>query len=180
MHLMLDLETLDTEPTSVVLSIGAVLFDQTGIKSEFYVDMNFESQLLAKRTQSQSTMNWWLNQQSGRKFNLPVTPYGDQLMEFLLWLNPRVNIDKEFRIWGNGSGFDVSILEHLLKSKNQPVPWYYFQIRDLRTFKEYVANNEPIREGAKEASHNALEDAKDQAYYVIRNMKWPQPVEILP
>ena len=170
MHLILDLETLDTKPSAIVLSIGAVLFNQFGIQSEFYADLNFETQLSQKRTMSQSTLNWWMNQTTGRKFNFPTSPYQEQLTQFLTWLNPRVNIDKDFKAWGNGSGFDLTIIESLLVNAGLEIPWHYFQIRDLRTFREYVADGERI-ERDTEQTHNALVDARNQAEYVIKHMK---------
>ena len=184
MQLMLDLETLDTKPSAIVLSIGAVLFNQSGIHSEFYTELNFETQLLAKRTQSQSTLNWWLNQQAGRKFNLPSEDYGYQLKEFLNWLKNEMVFynPADFRIWGNGSTMDVSIIEDLLCSAGLSIPYHYWQIRDLRTFRELVADVEKIDESYYEGEkHNALTDAKAQAKYVIYHMRrtgrWATPVD---
>ena len=66
MDVMIDLETLDTSPTAVVLSLGAVAFDPYthAHGATFYVEFtNFlEQQTGVGRTISPSTMLWWMQQ----------------------------------------------------------------------------------------------------------------------
>ena len=56
-HVMIDLETLDTKPSTKILSLGAVIFDpENGELGEtFYRKLNSDLQL--SRTESKSTMN---------------------------------------------------------------------------------------------------------------------------
>ena len=67
--------------------------------------------------------------------------------------------------WGNGSNFDLTILESLFDDYRISIPWNFRNIRDLRTFKEYVYDgSQTERVGTY---HNALDDAIYQAQVVI-------------
>lgn len=75
---------------------------------------------------------------------------------------------KKVKPWGNGSNFDIEIIESLLKAYDKKIPWIYRNVRDLRTFKEFVKYEEPMKKGI---AHNALDDAIMQANIVISGMK---------
>ncbi len=72
MELMFDLETLDTKPSAVVLSIGAVVWEAKYLPSEhkikwYEVDkflrvLDIQKQLDSGRTVSQATLLWWMDQ----------------------------------------------------------------------------------------------------------------------
>jgi hypothetical protein len=36
-------------------------------------------------------------------------------------------------LWGHGYGFDVTIMEDMLRQSNKPIPWQFWQVRDSRT-----------------------------------------------
>ena len=66
-HCMIDLETLGTQPGSIILSIGAVLFDPTKaphecLGEEFYYVIGKPTCLAAGLTFSQDTLDWWKKQ----------------------------------------------------------------------------------------------------------------------
>src|SRR3546814_2365974 len=70
-EMMVDLETLDTKNSAVVLSIGAVvwetLVDDAGsldysVVERFYRVLSIDEQLAAGRTVSESTLLWWMRQ----------------------------------------------------------------------------------------------------------------------
>ena len=62
MNLMFDIETLGTKRNSAVLSIGAVLFNQQAIISQFYVNIDLASNVQNARTIDSDTFYWWMAQ----------------------------------------------------------------------------------------------------------------------
>ena len=66
-HVMIDLETLGTLPGSVILSIGAVVFDPSKpisecIEGQFYCVVNTEDSLRHGLKLNQATLDWWERQ----------------------------------------------------------------------------------------------------------------------
>lgn len=160
-HVMIDLETMDTKPSTVILSIGAVKFDPlTGLLGEkYYETVSSDNQFLFHRTVSESTMKWWEEQDeevrkeafSGQKSLSGV------LHEFATWLGDGC------KVWGNGATFDISILEH---AYDYNAPWKFWDVRDVRTVVELT--NDFIEKGElpEGEAHNALNDAIHQAKFV--------------
>lgn len=163
-HLMLDFETLDTTATSVVLSLGIVLFNKEKILTSSYYEFDIKSQMEQGRTMSADTIMWWLNQTSGRKFTPPSEHYVQTLYKIKLWFDSLVVAGGFDEVWANDPNFDCAILEDLFKPHGG-VPYKFWQTRSMRTFIKYVGKGEKVKrtEGQK---HNALVDALDQAEYV--------------
>lgn len=166
--IMVDLETLDTEPTAVVISLGACLFDieKKIIPSTFYMAAEVQEQMDRGRTISADTIKWWMGQNNAAQhvFKEKAKPMAEVLKTFVFWLNT-VGGKKDRLVWGNGSTFDISMLENLFKMYGMERPWNYNGIMDLRTFKRFVGRGDKIPQPL--IHHNALEDAKTQAQYVI-------------
>jgi hypothetical protein len=166
--IMIDLETLDTEPTSVIISVGACLFDieKKTIPSTFYMAAEIQEQMNQGRTMSADTIKFWMNQNAAAQhvFNEKAKPMAEVLKTFVFWLNS-VGNKKDRKVWGNGSTFDISIMENLFTMYKIEKPWSYNAVMDLRTFKRFVGKGEQIPKPL--IPHNALEDAKTQAQYVI-------------
>jgi len=148
-HFMVDIETLDTQPSAVILSIGVVCLQD---EMTFYAELNPVFQ--QTRTVSESTVEWWKKQ--GNK------PEGREELYLAL-----INLSQYFGryisapiIWSKGTDFDVAILAHAYRQYALPVPWAYSNVRDFRTLKKlhpqlhYTENPNP---------HNALADAVCQA-----------------
>lgn len=169
MDLMLDLETLDTAPTAVVLSLGAVPFDPYGhvMGPPFYVEFtNFlEQQTAVGRTISPSTVIWWMGQdakarqvfQSKESSPERCSPlWGLHAFADFLKANPIQNV------WAKDPDFDVVILRSLYQT-NAPdlvFPFKYSAGRSVRTIEAMpfarLRDKPPV-------AHNALEDAVAQA-----------------
>lgn len=71
--------------------------------------------------------------------------------------------------WGNGSTFDITIIENLLRQYNVDPPWMFWNVMDLRTFRKYVAGGAKVVKLG--VDHNALDDAVSQAMYVMEYIK---------
>ncbi len=168
-HLMLDFETLGTDPDTCVLSLGAVTFTINGIIEEKEWHFNLHGQMRAKRSVNPDTLVWWMNQGGEAKavFEKSIkSPLmcGQFAPEFAAWIAPH-----NVKVWGNGATFDVSIVENIMKSFAVPYPWRFTNVRCYRTIKAgYDIEGGQFRAGVK---HNALDDARFQAQCLIRYFK---------
>lgn len=169
-QIMVDLETLDTSPTAIVLSIGAVRMDfLTGLVSdEFYRVIDVDSCKAIGLTESKSTRDWW-NRQSGearRVFTDPNVPILEALSDFASYV--RRFGAQNVKVWGCGSDFDNVILINAYKQLDSLPPWRFWNNRCYRTVRELFADKIPQelleRSGVY---HNALDDAKHQAAILL-------------
>jgi hypothetical protein len=174
-HIMLDLETLDTVSSAVVISIGAVAFDPytNELGDKFYVELtdDVSGQQKHGRTISGDTVRWWMQQDvlAKRVFADPP-PDGvervstlEALSRFGLFV--AANGDRDVELWGNGADFDNIILGSLYDAFGLRKPWSYSRNRCYRTMKNIgIGPRKPrVREGVH---HNALDDAITQATHL--------------
>lgn len=169
--LMVDLETLGTKSDAVVLSIGACFFDRKKktLGEKFYLVLTIQDQINAGRKVNAATLQWWLKQNNAAQsvFLQEGTQTVQALTQFTTWIT--TNGNPNIKVWGNGSTFDVSIMEHIFDMFLVTIPWKYSKVRDLRTFTEECANNSAVTRS--DGHHNALTDAIDQANYVLQYTK---------
>jgi hypothetical protein len=162
-QLMWDIESLDTKPSAVVLSIGAVMFDPNTdeLGESIYVVLDVAQQMKAGRTISSDTLAWW-NQQSEEAraiFNAPQL----LVMDALEALTGFIQRNSPRGFWGNGSDFDNVIIGSLFESFNVPRPWSYSRNRCFRTLKSLPLPKTVIQPDRQGTHHNAIDDARHQA-----------------
>lgn len=167
-HLMIDIETYDTEVTSVILSIAAVVFNPRGflLNEEFHVTVNADSQ--PARTTSRSTIEWWDQQDKAARdatFGGRQLQLGMALTCFTQWVNklrPTCT-----RVWAKSPDFDCSIMNHACKQQNIIWPFKFWEARCCRTIMElaYPEGDFPAVD-VEGPLHDALVDAKKQAVEV--------------
>src|SRR5690606_9874954 len=101
-EIMVDIETLSSEPNALMVSLGAITRSQQGdlIKFEAVVAPNYYSDALDI---SHATVNWWLKQSEGARAS--ITKPGKSLVEvcagFNQWLRDACLPNAKPRIWGN-------------------------------------------------------------------------------
>lgn len=147
-HFMIDLETLDTRPTAVVLSYAFVHFNpKTGeVFKESSNILDIEEQLNHGRTISFDTLKWW--QEQGRTFNDFIEerkvdftePKHTDATEFNYWamcdfdfFGENAKPSDEIVVWANGVDFDLSIMQNVDPWIGSEKGWKYWNQRDLRT-----------------------------------------------
>lgn len=161
---MIDVETLDTRPSTVILSIGAILFDieQPAVFGDsIHLHIDIDSCLNAGCTVSGSTLLWWLSQNDDAR-NALVQAQRIPLNTALLRL--AAFIPEDARVWGNGSAFDNVIVASAYNRMGIPLPWKYWNDMCYRTIKALNPQvPKPAFEGVK---HDALADAKNQARHL--------------
>lgn len=167
LNIMIDLETLDTEPTAAILSIGAVYFDETGLGETFYGNISPESCKLFGLTESKATLAFWERQSEEAKQSLlkDINTLPWTLGNFYNFVTTNKNKTK---VWGNGSPFDNVILRNAYKACNITPPWRWWNDRCYRTFNKEI----PVDyESENELEHNALADAIYQAKKAVLILK---------
>jgi inhibitor of KinA sporulation pathway (predicted exonuclease) len=166
-HLMVDIETFDTEVTATILAIGAVVFDPRKIDPNgndfFHTTISTKSQ--HNRTVSESTQEWWRNQSKEAQdsvFGGEQLPIGLALANFAQWLNKMRPTCT--RVWAKSPDFDCSILRHACVQNGVIWPFKFWEARCCRTIMElaYPEGDFPHIE-MKGPKHDALADARKQA-----------------
>jgi hypothetical protein len=168
-NIMLDLETLDTTPDAVILSIAAVAISMEGeILGTFH--MYTEDCPSDMATTSMDTILWWMVQdkearelQAGAERH-PLTFALGSLSGFF-----RRFEGQEIAVWGNGAAFDNVILRRAYERNRLRAPWSYRQDHCYRTLAKLFADVAmPEFVGVK---HDALADATNQARHLWEILK---------
>jgi DNA polymerase III epsilon subunit-like protein len=160
-QIVVDLETLSTQPNACIVSIGAVAFTiQDGITEEFFINVDPGSCKDYGLHVDPHTIEWWKEQtpQARKMWQENPVPLDEALDKFALFYG-----DTSIPIWGFGANFDVVILESAYtatgwNSQRPPTnkyPWMFWDIYCLRT----MANVLGRRLEKTGVNHNALHDA---------------------
>lgn len=162
MDIMIDIESLDTTPDCVILTIGAVLFDPrgSGIVDKIEIRPTIEEQTEKyNRSINPDTIRWWSTQNPaaieeamGDEGRIPFADAMAKLYKFC-WNHNNV--------WSNGAGFDIVAMEHAWRQLGQNSPWPYYKVRDTRTI--YEVTGVSLKDGNYTTTHKAVEDAERQA-----------------
>jgi len=166
-HVMIDLETFGTNPDTAFISIGAVKFNPMNgqiAEDTFYKRIDWED-ALKHGTITASTLAWWMQQ--SKEARDEILKPGERLDLVLTEL--KQYLGSKPIVWGNGASFDISILEHHYRASDIPVPWAFWDIRDVRTVVDLAAGIVSKADVPQpKVAHNALHDAMYQAAYVSK------------
>ena len=170
---MLDLETFNNTPDSVICAIGAVEFDpETGALGQtLYRVVDPQSCVELGMTIGVDTVKWWLQQ--GDEARAAITkdggvPIKSALRDFASFIENMDCSAKHVRVWGNGAGFDNVILASAYRAADMSVPWQFYNDRCFRTLKALTPEVEYEKPSV---AHHALEDAKAQALHAVKLLK---------
>lgn len=172
-NVMVDLETLGTTPGAVILSIGAVFFDENGLGDEMEVVISIKDSLAHGLTTSPDTIAWWGKQSAEARKVIDdagsegAFPLKDALEMFNAFLASNGD-PKKVLVWGNGADFDNVLLAAAYNAADVPLGWGQYNNRCYRTMKRFREHIKYVRTGTH---HNALDDAKTQAEHLIRILK---------
>ena len=168
MNIMIDLETMGNKPDAAIIALGAVEFDPVVglLGREFYEVISLESAMEQRGTVDAPTILWWMKQsdEAREEFFGDASPIEDVLRRFSRWFSEGSSV------WGNGATFDNVILRSAYERSTHQCPWDFWQDRCFRTMN---AEHPPIDTSGWQAggAHNALEDAKWQARYLVELMQ---------
>lgn len=164
-QIVIDLETLDVQPSAAILTVAAVEIDPTQTGEDLFRRSFFARVELPQpgRTLDQQTAEWW-KAQSAEAYADAFTQEGREdlgcvVIELNHWL-----AESDAPIWGNGSDFDNAILRHAFGQHG--LAWPYRRNRCLRSLRGVLQDLElspsptPEFEGVK---HRAMDDARHEA-----------------
>lgn len=182
-HFMIDCETLGVSQNPTLISIGCTFFGPTGVRvyrDEDNMDTKEVIEGIAildtwsreiKLTDadleraSASTICWWMQQGDAARQLFARNEKGEDevnaLSSLLSFINKRATPKSLY--WANGD--DLLWLENRFAHYDTEAPWLYNQKRDFRTIYRSLPRVE-IPDNA--IAHDALEDAKWQSTYLIR------------
>lgn len=143
-EMMIDLETLDTRPSAIVLSVGAVVWQTHTLDGELGIILTYdtvdrflrkpsiEPQTMAMRTMSESTLLWWQRQDPTARAEAfdPVRQDIETVFTDLMLFAKAYEVN---RFWASPATFDFPIIEGLAENFGLGVPWSYRQKYDVRT-----------------------------------------------
>lgn len=185
-HLTLDLETLSTDPSALILSIGASVFHVDDGENQlyrnlpcydsFYCEINKKDQVeVFHRDVSQSTLDWWSKQSGNARRVLIDSPEKVLLPEGLnLFSDWIVGLETEVVVWGNGCAFDNAIIRSACATCNLEYPWSYRRdgcYRTLMMNPTLLFNHEELSEVKEQEGWQAHIAVDDAAYegWVLRH-----------
>jgi hypothetical protein len=141
--IMLDIETLSTQPNASILSIGAIRFNRKGPilplnkMDQFYIRIDRKSCDDLKMHVDPKTVEWWDKQDEAIRDE--AMGDGDDrvtLREGLEKLTKWIG-GGNVTPWGNGDDFDCVIMGEAYKSVGLTQPWKFWNTRDVRTILDF-------------------------------------------
>lgn len=183
-HLMIDIETLGTQPGCAVTAIGAVWFDpeDNGWRARhrgYYAEIFLED-ALKHGTASPSTLKWWMGQNDeARKFlthDSGKVTLADALQGLSSFIAHQSQLPghRDVYVWGNCNKFDLGNLEAMYDALEWAYPWNYGRGQNVRTIAwlatQFFGCEKPAMRPGRTA-HNALDDAIHQAEYVTEMVR---------
>lgn len=174
LNLMLDLEAFGPRPRGLIVSVGAVVFDDElppescvleGDANRFYGVLDYQDARDARFEVSGETMAWWATQGPAfAQLMLEMSTKGERIDALFgrlaTWL-ARFK-DTPIRHWSNAPSYDALMLETTFKALGLASPLSYKTERDYRTMME-LAHGAVRPDVPATGVHNALFDAIEQA-----------------
>jgi hypothetical protein len=171
LDVMIDLETLDTKPNCVILTIGVVSFNPKGlgIVERLELRPTIEDQTeLFNRTISEDTLRWW-STQSPEALEEAMGDSGRQTFRSCMEILYKFCWNRR-AVWSNGAAFDIVACEEgmrqVLTEYPNPIPWPFYTVRDTRTLYEIAGVSLKDKKYNTKTTHKAVEDAEHQALVV--------------
>jgi len=173
--MMVDIETLSSQPDAMVLSIGWCFFNldnpEEPVHGKGYVVLDRKIQE-GKRHIDSNTVKWWTEQSDAARvaaFNMDGGLYSDY-KGFEVFYEALEGADT---CWANGSDFDNVVLKSLGQVVAPELKWPYRKNRCYRTIKAIFGSSTDKIELEKLGlvGHNTLDDAVYQAEHMRLMLK---------
>ena len=167
-HMMIDIETLGTDPGAVIMSMAAVPFSLDGKRKEGKLwTIDIQSQLDEGLFISGETLTWWIGQKPellSRQVKDSV-PLRHALARFAQY----IETERSSSLWSHGSTFDIPILGMAYRIVDFNVPWSYRGVRDTRTlfWLARLKGWDPVYAETPNDKHDPKADAHRQITQVL-------------
>lgn len=172
-HLVVDIETLGVKIPAPILSIGVAMLDcSNGIPATLSVrNIQVDPARCIGAPETASVL-WWMNSKmdSARAAALEPESDDDPFAAFLKLIDDF----KPDYFWGKSPDFDFGHLEAQLAHQGLPIPWKFWQLRDIRTIEglgcpmtdDEIFTNPP----AKWVNHDIVHTADYDAWVEARSL----------
>ena len=162
-HIMLDLETLSTDPNAVIVTIAAVRFSLSLNNNEtedFFVNINPLSSKSYGLHINKNTLDWWKNQKPDalKAWQHSQIDLPEAIAKFIQFTG---DDDKYGHYWANGLSFDEPILRSSIHVVGKKEPWKYWNLHCARTA-YYLANFNTHDAPRVGNYHSAIDDCLTQ------------------
>ena len=158
-HMMIDIETLDTANTAVVVQVGWCLFNRERIAPATEVVMDIQEQINLGRTISASTLRFWMEQPDIARQRVFCNDSPCSIDDVAMKLRMVVQEQGVEHVRSHGPHFDMAILKDLLGD----AVFHYRSPRDTRTMSMLAPH---IDKPAALMKHSAGDDAFAQAQWM--------------
>ena len=168
-HVVVDIETLGTQPGCVVTSIGAYGFNGSDINAaplRFLRNIDADDGVLHGLVMDPSTVYWWMEQDPKARaaFQENAGTMKDVLWSFYQFYERNMNYasDGVVYTWCHAN-FDVPVLDFAFGAAGLPSPWSnggFRFVRDMRTIIDAARSDKNRNAGVP---HRALDDAETEA-----------------
>lgn len=159
-HLMVDIETLGTEPGCAIIEIAAVRFGPDSLGEEFDRSVDLSSMAQYDFNVDLQTLDWWGSQPVDSRPIWGGDDIKDVLSDFREFCEPTTEV------WGYSHSFDCTIIEAAMDEVGVPVPWGHRDLNCARTVNNHCNPDWPERD----VKHVAIMDARAQAEMVRRTI----------
>ncbi|MEG1038899.1 MAG: 3'-5' exonuclease [Comamonas sp.] len=165
MHASIDLETLGNTTNAAITQIGVSLFElETG---EIHSQTNILVGWRGEGHVNASTLAWWFRQGDEARARMAESlEHPNTLAEALIQLRCLTDWSNIEGVWGNGSTFDVTILDSAYQRGGGESPWPFYAARDMRTIVDLAERLRGFDKKSVErigVHHEAADDAAHQA-----------------
>lgn len=179
-HVMIDLESLGTEPGSVILSISAIQFDiETGkTGKQFHENISLKDCLRRGLKIDPGTFFWWMKQSNKSRERLLENEKCTNTVEVVFhnlyhWFQNLPHKEsrmlypsRDIIVWGRGPRMDQGLLSYVYKLLGyDETPWHFRNERCVRTMEALRPDIKKNTE-FKGVLHYGPDDAKHQTKYV--------------
>lgn len=177
-----DIETLDTNPSGVVLSLGVVFFDlgkvqpfEELVAQGTNIYFNQEEQIAVGRTKSQDTLDWWAQQgeEAALCLDNPNKTTCTDLYVALNDLYRQIGFqpDRKNTRWFSRGYFDIAFMDSFCRSFELEPMIKYWAWRDSRSWLDgrgIGTQNQKLKKPEGFVEHNSHHDSAFEAYMMQR------------
>lgn len=168
-HIVIDLETLGTNPHAAIATIAVVVIEELTITQELYMRVDLRGWQQSHRKCDADTALFWMNQEKAARHEVTTREERLALDAALSQIIDLVGLYRRPCIWAKSPSFDCVILRTAFEQCSLDTPWKYWHERDIRTLEAlFPALKEIPFEGVQ---HHALHDAKHEARQVIEGLR---------
>lgn len=180
--IMLDLETLDLGPKSVITQVGLIAYPLDDPETEMRrieETLPVQPQVALGRTINFQTVLWWMKQEEAARKHLAESVGNDmeQLLALVRSIHRKLSDlirsvgEGNIELWARGPQFDVVNLESLFTDCGLNIPWRYDTVMDLRTLAKLAGVKSEDVDHAGLVPHIAVEDCKFQIRVYMECMR---------